>query len=121
MVIGGDDHQTKGEDELAALGNEWGFDSEWWPTDYVNPDRVMDKLQEHLNARQPDGLLLLHWNREELVRELRKLAKTYRVATRFCIYVGAQSLRAGVADLMDGAAAQFSDKGDEKAAAGGAY
>ena len=94
---------------------------EWWPTDYVNPDRVLDKLQEHLNSRQPDGLLLLHWNREELVRELRKLAKTYRVATRFCIYVGAQSLRAGVADLMDAVAAQFADKGDAAAAGSGSY
>jgi tetratricopeptide (TPR) repeat protein len=121
MVIGGDEHQTRGEDELAALGAEWGFDSEWWPTDYVNPDRVTDKLQEHLNSRQPDGLLILHWNREELVRELRKLAKTYRVAARFCIYVGAQSLRAGIADLMDAAVAQFADKGDAAAASSSSY
>ena len=119
MVIGGDEHQDRAEDELAALSTEWGIDSEWWPTDYVSPDRVHDKLQEHLNARQPDGILLLHWNREELVRELRKLAKTYRVATRFCIYVGTPSLRASVADLMDATAAQFSDKGDAAAAGSG--
>jgi len=116
MVIGGDEHQDRGEDQLSALGAEWGFDAEWWATDYVNPDRVQDKLQEHLNARQPDGVLLLHWNREELVRDLRKLCKTYRVATRFCIYVGTQSLRAGIADLMDAAASQFGDK-DESASA----
>jgi tetratricopeptide (TPR) repeat protein len=121
MVIGGDEHQTRGEDDLATLGSEWGFDGDWWPTDYVNPDRVLDKLQEHLNSRQPDGLLLLHWNREELVRELRKLAKTYRVATRFVIYVGPQSLRAGVADLMDAVTLQFSDKGDAAAASSGSF
>ena len=125
MIIGGDDHQTRGEDDLAALAAEWGFDAEWWPTDYVNPDRVFDKLQEHLNSRQPDGLLLLHWNREELVRELRKLARTYRVATRFCVYVGAQSLRAGVADVLDGVTAQLGDaagdKGDAAAATSGAF
>ncbi len=122
MVIGGDEHQDRAEDELSALGAEWGFDGEWWTTDYVNPDRVSDKLQEHLNARQPDGILLLHWNREELVRDLRKLCKTYRVASRFCIYVGAQSLRASVADLMDAAAAQFGDKdGATSAAASSSY
>ncbi|MSR47381.1 MAG: hypothetical protein EXS13_10005 [Planctomycetes bacterium] len=117
MVIGGDEHQDRGEDELAAIAAEWGFDGDWWATDYVNPDRVQDKLQEHLNARQPDGVLLLHWNREELVRDLRKLCKTYRVATRFSIYVGAQSLRASVADLMDAAAAQAGDKDDAASAA----
>lgn len=122
MVIGGDEHQDRGEDDLSALGNEWGFDAEWWTTDYVNPDRVQDKLQEHLNARQPDGILLLHWNREELVRDLRKLCKTYRVATRFSIYVGAQSLRSGMADLLDAAAAQFGDKdGATSATAGSSY
>ncbi len=52
--------------------------------------------------------------------ELRKLCRTYRVATRFCVYVGAESLRAGIADLMDAAAEQFSEKG-ESAAGGGGY
>ena len=119
LVLGGDEHQDRGEDALSALGNEWGIDAEWWLTDYVNPDRVLDKLQEHLNARQPDGMLILNWNREEIVREVRKLCRTYRVATRYCLYVGAESLRAGVADLMDAAAAQFADKGDAAAAGGG--
>ncbi len=121
LVIGGDEHQDRGEDALSGVGAEWGVDTEWWTTDYVNPDRVLDKLQEHLNARQPDGMLILNWNREEVVREVRKLCKTYRVATRYVLYVGAESLRAGVADLLDAAAAQFADKGDAAAAGGGGY
>jgi hypothetical protein len=50
---------------------------------------------------------------------VRKLCKTYRVATRYVLYVGAESLRAGVADLLDAATAQFADKGDAAAAGGG--
>ncbi len=58
----------------------------------------------------------------ELVLSARKLCKTYRVATRFSIYVGAQSLRAGMADLLDAAAAQFGDKdGAASATAGSSY
>ncbi len=100
LVIGGDEHQDRREDDLDAIAAEWGAEADWWQTDYVNPDRVLDRLRDHLTARQPDGILLLHWNREEVIREARKHARTYRVPTRFIHYVGMESLRQGIGDLL---------------------
>ncbi len=109
LVVGGDDHQDRREDDLDALASEWGLDAEWWATDYVNPDRVEEKLKDHLTSRQPDGLLILHWNRNSLVQDVRKLCRSYRVPTRFSYYVGQEALRHGVGELLDAAATQFGE------------
>ena len=63
-------------------------------------------MREHLTSRQPDGILLLHWNREELIREVRKLCRSYRIPTRFTHYAGPESLREGVGEVLEAAAAR---------------
>ena len=117
LVLGGDDHQDRREDDLDQLARDWQIEAEWWETDYVNPDRVEERLKEYLTTRQPDGILLLHWNRNDLIREVRKMCRSYRVPTRFSYYVGFDSLRDGVGQLLEAAAKQFDDR-DETSAAG---
>jgi len=101
LVLGGDEHQDRREDDLSGLEPELGIEAEWIETDYVRPDRILEKLGEQLTTHPPDGLLILHWNRNELVRDVRKLCRTHRVSTRFCYFAGTSALEAGLADLVN--------------------
>lgn len=118
VVLGGDEHQDRREDDLDAIASEWGIEAEWWPTDYVNPDRVFERLKEHLTAHQPDGILLLHSNREELIREVRKYCRSYRIPTRFAHHAGPESLRQGVGELLEAATQRQERLDDESSVAG---